>query len=113
MLRLIQLAGRTPTMILKAPDGSSIDEKKPRVPAGASIRLRSSIKPRGPERGRAGGGREKRGIVRSFHIHAEISELAAPVERELHLDAAADGPAQRCWSKKRPRRQEPSGRDRR
>ena len=72
---------------------SSIDEKKARVPAEASTRLRSLIKPRGPERGRAGGGSEKRGVARPFDIHAEISELAAPVERELHLNAAADGPA--------------------
>ena len=71
---------------------SSIDEKRARVPAEVSTRLRSLIKPRGPERGRAGGS-EKPGVARPFDIHAEIFELAAPVERELHLNAAADGPA--------------------
>ena len=59
---------------------STIDEKKPRVAAGFY---------------RAGGGSEKRGIARPFDIPCRISELAAPVERELHLDATADGRAGR------------------
>src|SRR6476659_3726632 len=51
--------------------------------------------PRGYVRADGGARRsgQERGVARISQIHVEIFELAAPVARELPLDAAADRPA--------------------